>query len=54
MDPKRIRSVCMYCKKVTKEAEFLPAEVSHGICDACLEKHYPTEPEEENGSNQYL
>jgi len=39
LPPKIIKTICMHCKKVLVEGPNEP--VSHGICDYCLDKHYP-------------
>jgi NMD protein affecting ribosome stability and mRNA decay len=58
MNIKQIRSVCMYCGKVTKKNEVEPPLISHGICDQCLEERFPSsqypEQEENHGPNQLV
>ena len=34
-----LKTICMHCKKVLVEGPDKP--VSHGICERCLNKHYP-------------
>jgi len=40
----KLITICMYCKKiirVTTATNVNPGDQSHGICDKCLEIHYP-------------
>ena len=35
-----MKKICTWCKKVIKESNDLVE--SHGICDNCLRKHFPS------------
>jgi hypothetical protein len=41
-----MKVLCMHCKK--QYAEKKGDGVSHGVCDPCLEKHYPCEGSQES------
>ena len=41
-----VKVVCSWCKKVMKEGP--EDRVSHGVCEECLEKHFPETGEEKS------
>ena len=49
--PEPAKSICMICKKHLRGDPDAPDELtSHGLCEDCLEKHYPEEEEDDSSS----
>jgi hypothetical protein len=41
--PRRFKCICQYddCRAVIREGDLIDGMASHGICDACMAKHFP-------------